>query len=161
MNNTAKQKALDYIMYMILGSYFTKAVCKSPIREKQLLLYYKDLKPTDQVDLENLCIRYIEKFKNAVPEDFWKQEMEVHFQGRFANVIRLQSDKHILLVRTEYKGKKSAFQIRLLTKKEHGAEQVQEVDREKDGVMAEKTVDTEPTREVSIKSAETETALCA
>lgn len=118
MNNLAKQKALDYIMYMILGSYFTKSVCKSPIREKQLLLYYKDLKPTEQVDLENLCIRYVEKFMKAVPEEFWEQEMEVHFDGRFANIIRLQSDKNIVYVRTEYKGKKSTFQLRLLTKKE-------------------------------------------
>ena len=118
MNNMAKQKALNYVMYMILGSYFTKAVCKSPIREKQLLLYYKDLKPNDQVDMENLCIRYIEKFKKAVPEEFWNQEMEVHFEGRLANVIRLQSDKNIVYVRTEYNGKKSAFQLRLLTKKE-------------------------------------------
>ncbi len=117
MSNQAKQKALDYVMYMILGSYFTKSVCKSPFREKQLLLYYKDLRPTEQVDMENLCIRYVEKFKKAVPEDFWNQEMEVHFEGRLTNFIRWQSDRNILYVKTEYKGNKSTFRLRLLTKR--------------------------------------------
>lgn len=120
MNTTVKQKALDYIMYMILGSYFTKAVCLSPLREKQLLLCYKDLKPADQLDLEEKCIRYVEKFRKVVPEEFWEQTVRVHIKGRYANVIEIHGDKQILCVRTYYERKKPRFRIRLLTKREEG-----------------------------------------
>ncbi len=119
VNNKAaiKQKALDYIMYMILASYFNKAVCQSPLREKQLFLCYKDIKLDEQLKMEEACIRYIEKFQKAVPESFWKQEVEVHFKGRNASAIEVHGNNQILCVRTSYEKGKPQFQIRLLTKK--------------------------------------------
>lgn len=100
-----KQKALDYCMYMILSSYFEKTVLKSPIQEKNLLLHYKDLKSQDQIDLEDKCIKYLQKVEKKIPEEVWEQTMEVHLIGRAGKAstnLRFVSEPYIIEVRTQY-----------------------------------------------------------
>ncbi len=104
-----KQKALDYCMYMILASYFENIVLKSPIQEKNLLLHYKDLKPQEQIDLEEQCIRYLQKVEKKIPAVIWEQPMEIHLVGRpdkASTKLKLVSEPYIIEVMTEYqKGK--------------------------------------------------------
>ena len=60
-NQNAKQFQLEYAMYMMLGSYFKKATCKSKIIEKRLFLYYQDLGCSKQEDLEEEVIKFIDE----------------------------------------------------------------------------------------------------
>ncbi|MBQ9140318.1 MAG: hypothetical protein IJX63_00800 [Lachnospiraceae bacterium] len=104
-----KQKALDYCMYMIVASYFAEITLKSPIQEKNLLLHYKDLKPQEQIDLEEQCIRYMQKVEKKIPEEIWEQPMEVHLVGKprkASTELSFVSEPYVIEIRTDYgKGK--------------------------------------------------------
>lgn len=40
--NTHETEAAAYIAYMIVGSYFHKAICRNPFLERRLYLYYRE-----------------------------------------------------------------------------------------------------------------------
>ena len=97
----SKQKAFEYCMYMILSSYFSTIILKSPLQEKNLLLHYKDLKPQEQFALEEQCIRYFDKIQNKIPAGVWEEPMEVHLLGkkdRTNTELRFESEPYIICV---------------------------------------------------------------
>lgn len=78
INNT--NDAITYVIYMIMGSYFKKAVCKSTMKEKQLKVVYCETKRDTQIKMEERCINYIEnRFLDVAPEEIFNDMVEVHF----------------------------------------------------------------------------------
>lgn len=72
------QKAMDYIVYMIVGSYFNQTKCSSPIMEKRMFLYYKDISINTQYTLEESCINYVEKkLMKELPSNIWNEPVKV------------------------------------------------------------------------------------
>lgn len=63
-----KQKQITYALYMLIGSYFHKSVCRQQALETTLSLYYRDMSPARQEDLEARMIQRIEKaLENLLP----------------------------------------------------------------------------------------------
>lgn len=80
MGFTSSKRALAYTIYMMLGSYFKKAVCTSTIKEGQLRIAYNEQKKDNQVKYEEYCDRYIEdKIVPDVPEVIFDDMVEVSF----------------------------------------------------------------------------------
>ena len=80
MNFTNNQTVFEYVIYMMLGSYFDKAVCKNRNLERNLYVQYLEQKERSQIQMENICIKYVEKkMLPHLPEKFWEQEVEVRF----------------------------------------------------------------------------------
>lgn len=79
INNT--NDAIAYVVYMIMGSYFKKTVCKSPMKEKQLKVVYGETKRDNQIKMEERCINYVEnKLLGVAPEEIFGDMVEVHFK---------------------------------------------------------------------------------
>lgn len=73
-------KSIAYAIYMMMGSYFKKAVCKSEILRKNLLLVYAETKRDNQIRLEERCENYIENFiVPNVPDEIFQDMVEVYF----------------------------------------------------------------------------------
>lgn len=67
------QKAMLYVVYMIVGSYFDKTIIATKVLEKKLLLYYKEQNVNKQYKLEDICISYVEKrLKKEIDPDMWR-----------------------------------------------------------------------------------------
>ncbi len=73
------QKAMEYAMYMIAGSYFAKVWNrKSKLQETKLKLYYQEEALNTQYLMEEICIDYIENYlMEILPEHIWKEEVEL------------------------------------------------------------------------------------
>jgi len=81
MNFTNNQAAFEYAMYMMLGSYFRKASCKNKLMEKKLYVQYLEQKEKKQIELEDICLRFIHKeLLSHLPETFWERDVEVRFR---------------------------------------------------------------------------------
>lgn len=79
INNT--NDAIAYVIYMIMGSYFKKTVCKSTMKERQLKVVYGETKRDNQIKMEERCINYIEnKFIGVAPEEIFGDMVEVRFK---------------------------------------------------------------------------------
>lgn len=109
MNFTNNQTAFEYAMYMMLGSYFNKTSCKNFLLEKKMRLLYWEQREKNQIELEKICIRFVEKeLMPQLPEDIWQQDVEVKFcPTKFKGYqdIQLHGPKYILRVRGIYRGK--------------------------------------------------------
>lgn len=80
MEITPRSKALAYAIFMVVGSYFKKAVPVSDIKEKRLRLYYSEQKRDNQIKMEEQCIKYFENFINdELTEDMLNDMVEVKF----------------------------------------------------------------------------------
>ncbi len=67
-NTNHKQLQTAYALYMIVGSYFHKSVCKTKVLEQKLLLYYRDLPVKKQETLEEYVILRVERIlKDILP----------------------------------------------------------------------------------------------
>lgn len=116
------QLAFDYAAYMIIGSYFTKATCKTPNQEKRLFIRYNDLKADKQVDLENLCTRYVDnELYDLLPKYFWNQEVTVRLIGSIGKnntTIIFEGEEDSLYIEGLYDGftKKVEFKYELKSK---------------------------------------------
>lgn len=109
-NSRGNQMAFDYAIYMIVGSYFKKAVNNTAWQEKKLLLNYKEQKNDFQVELERIAIQYVKKvlYKN-LKRRIWNQEVSVSLISSEMSpqtLIRFMNDKFILDIISEYRGKK-------------------------------------------------------
>lgn len=75
-----KQNALAYVIYMIVGSYFTKTKCISRYMERKLYLYYKEIGVNTQYIIEENCIKFAEKvLRKKLPVEIWEEEVKVQF----------------------------------------------------------------------------------
>lgn len=78
INNSNDEIA--YVVYMIMGSYFKKTVCKSTMKEKQLKVVYCETKRDTQIKMEERCINYIDaRLVGVVPEEIFEDMVEAHF----------------------------------------------------------------------------------
>ena len=114
MNLTNDQAALEYALYMIVGSCFKKTICeRSKFQERKLFLHYQEQKREIQYVLEDQCIRYTEEvLMPMLPESVGEMEAEVHFRkmkdGR--TCICFRNSALVIAVTAEYRGrKKPAF----------------------------------------------------
>lgn len=74
-------KAMEYIIYMMVGSYFKSAECKTKSLERQLFLYYKELGYKEQTTKEDNCIRFIEHdLLKKLPRRYLKENVKVAFK---------------------------------------------------------------------------------
>lgn len=86
---TSQQELSAYVIYMILGSYFKKAVCVSTIKESQLRLAYLAQKRDNQINMEERCDNYVtSRLIPNVPEIIFNDMVEVRFL--------LNNDKYIV-----------------------------------------------------------------
>lgn len=112
MNLTNDQAALEYALYMIVGSYFPKTIReKSKFQEQKLFLYYQEQKRENQYFLEEQCIRYAEHtLLPMIPEKIWEQKVEVHFRRvkGAKRCICFKGKDFVLAVSAEYKGRRKA-----------------------------------------------------
>lgn len=56
-----EQQENAYILYMIIGSYFNKCICKSKMIEMNLMIYYKEMRFGKQERKEQLVIKAVEQ----------------------------------------------------------------------------------------------------
>ena len=110
MNQTEKQRAFDYSMYIMLISYFDKTFCTTHLQEKKLCLAYQELKEEHKQIYDEKSIRLIEEeLLPKLPKRFLEQQMELALLGS-ADVpgteIRLQNDNYVLRIKSRYDRKR-------------------------------------------------------
>lgn len=109
MNFTDNQTAFEYVMYMMFGSYFDKAVCKNKWQEKKMFVQYLEQKEKKQIQMEDICIRFIErKLMSQLPKELWNQQVEVKIvptKIKGLREIQFQGPEYTLRVCAIYKGK--------------------------------------------------------
>lgn len=143
MSFTNNQTAFEYAMYMMLGSYFNKTSCKNRLLEKKMRLLYWEQREKNQIQLEKLCIRFIEKeLIPQLPEDIWNHDVEVKFcptQYKGYQDIQFHSPEYILRVRAIYRGKDTVIQHQLWHKEATTMVEFQDIDLTKKFVAIEET----------------------
>ncbi len=115
------QSAFEYAIYVIVGSYFKKTECISPMLEKTLKIKFLDQKQDKQASLEESCINFVEKkLMKVIPEEVWNGEAEIRLgikneEGK--PEVRFTTDKYMLRIFGVYKGKGTEFDYKLLSRK--------------------------------------------
>jgi hypothetical protein len=72
--------AATYVVYMMMGSYFKKALCDSTLRLGQLRIAYCEQKSDNQIKIEERCVNYIEsRVIGVVPEIIFQDMVNVKF----------------------------------------------------------------------------------
>ncbi len=106
MNQTERQRAFDYSMYVMLSSYFDKTVCTTKLQEKKLCLAYQELKDEIKQDYDESSIKIIEKeLLPKLPRQFTQQQMDLALLGstdKACTEIRLQNDDYVLRIKSRY-----------------------------------------------------------
>lgn len=109
MNFTNNQTAFKYVIYMMLGSYFNKTNCKNYLLEKKMRLMYWEQKEKRQIEMERICIRFVEnELLPELPKYIWSQYVEVKFSPtKFKGYqdIEFRGENFLLRVRAIYRGK--------------------------------------------------------
>lgn len=109
MNFTNNQTAFEYVIYMMLGSYFNKTNCKNYLLEKKMRLMYWEQKEKSQIEMERICIRFVEnELLPELPKYIWSQYVEVKFSPtKFKGYqdIEFRGEDFLLRVRAIYRGK--------------------------------------------------------
>lgn len=112
---TKCQKAFNYAMYMMLGSYFRGATVTSQCFLKTMYLYYAEMGNEKQYAMEDIVIKFTEKIlQKELPEDIWEGEVEIVFrQDKQNTYVAFVGDKYTLIVENNYKGKKTKLKYRV------------------------------------------------
>lgn len=102
MKLTDNQTAFEYAVYMIVGSYFQSAGCKSVLQEQRMRIQYWEQKLDTQYRMEDCCIRYVERqLLEQVPKDCWEQKVKVTFctdSETGESEIRFEGDRYVLSI---------------------------------------------------------------
>lgn len=120
MNLTNNQVAFEYAIYMMVGSYFKKAVCKNKMLEKSMRIQFLEQKEKKQYEMEDRCIRFIEKkMLPSIPDKFWNEEKEVHFKasedGKITHILFI-GKSNVLEVHGIYAGDNAGLYYSTWTK---------------------------------------------
>lgn len=112
---TKYQKAFNYAMYMMLGSYFRGATVTSQCFLKTMYLYYAEMGNEKQYAMEDIVIKFTEKIlQKELPEDIWEGEVEIVFrQDKQNTYVAFVGDKYTLIVENNYKGQKTKLKYRV------------------------------------------------
>ena len=102
MKLTDNQTAFEYAVYMIVGSSFQSAGCKSVLQEQRRRIQYWEQKLDQQYRMEDCCIRYVERqLLEQVPKDCWEQKVKVTFcmdSETRESEIRFEGDRYVLSI---------------------------------------------------------------
>ena len=74
------QMQMMYIIYMIVGSYFSSCKCSNHVRETNLFLYYQDMRQGDQISKESKVEREFVHNYHGYLDTFADLACEVHFE---------------------------------------------------------------------------------
>jgi len=110
MNFTDNQTALEYAIYMMVGSYFKKAKCTSPILEKKMKVQYAEQKADNQYRMEEICIRFAEEeLVPKLPKGYLDSEVKVRFLGQGSDDRRIvfEAPNFTFTIRGDYRGRKT------------------------------------------------------
>ncbi len=119
-NNPAQQKAFDYCTYMMLSSYFDKAICKNKAYESKLFLYYQDLSVSQQIEMECRCLKTLrEDVLCKLPKKFFYQMVEIHLvpQPGGGTEIVIFDGINVIGVSTVYGSQPTAYTRKFLSKR--------------------------------------------
>ena len=96
---TDRQKAMTYILYMFMGSYFHKCDCKSPVLARSLLLYYKEMPVGKQLHTEKSVMKAIDKVlrKEGMDPSDLNSEVTITLRGN-NYLIRFQRYGKCLII---------------------------------------------------------------
>lgn len=107
----ATQKAFEYAMYEMIGSYFNRATCESKLQEENLKLYFMEQGLQKQYQFEDTCIAFAEKvLSKNFPEEAWNKDVTVKFvKNPYCDLtdIYFTSKDYSLRIFGEYTGRKS------------------------------------------------------
>lgn len=110
-SNHDNQRAWDYVMYMMLTSYFDETNCLTQFWEKKLSLNYRAMKKQDQYAAEDRCIKVIEdEILPKLPEEFVNSAVDVKLmidEKLDVTVMIVSNDKYELMVSYKYDVKKT------------------------------------------------------
>ncbi len=110
-SNHDNQRAWDYVMYMMLTSYFDETNCLTQFWEKKLSLNYRAMKKQDQYAAEDKCIKVIEdEILPKLPEEFVNSAVDVKLmidEKLDVTVMIVSNDKYELMVSYKYDVKKT------------------------------------------------------
>lgn len=106
-NRIMNQNALDYAIYMMLGSYYRSAVPASKRYLDRMYLYYSELKMDKQFALENKVINFTEQILlHKLPEQLWQDTVVVHFyKAGDKSFVFFKGERYILRIEGKYRGK--------------------------------------------------------
>lgn len=107
---------IGYITYMIVGSYFKKAICRTPAMEAKMKLYYHLMNEKDQLRAEEDCDRFAaEKIVPLLPEaaDSETVEVSLRMDGETA-VVEFSDGIQRFEVRGEARGRRTDFSVNVL-----------------------------------------------
>lgn len=117
INYTNNQMSLEYVIYMMVGSYFHSANCVSKRLEERLYLHYCEQQHKKQYMMEDRCLRYVNtRLLPNLPTDLWEENVIVKLVPDPTNetiMVKFIGEKYILCMRGAYKGKKSFFSYEL------------------------------------------------
>lgn len=71
------QEEIAYIVYMIVGSYFNRAICNNQVLADRLYLYYKEMGETKQEAKEQMIIAQAEHLFKSYEEALETMNCEV------------------------------------------------------------------------------------
>lgn len=117
--NSNEQKAMEYVVYMMVGSYFKKSSCISKWMEGRAFIEYKEMNVNKQLVMEEMSINFVEKvLLKELPQDVWQKEMRVKFNSYEdgSSEIRFTGGEYLIRIFTLYKGKKTEFEYRIYKK---------------------------------------------
>ena len=112
-----RQTAFEYVIYMIVGSYFEESRCKDPVRERGMHFHYRELSEREQLKMEDKCIRYTERFLAELPKGIWKEKVQVRFlknTGTDDKLVCFVGRSFLLAVGARYDGGNTRLAHRLL-----------------------------------------------
>ena len=97
---TNNQKAFNYAVYMMLGSYFKQMEAVSECYVQKLYLYYVENKREHQYSFEDIAIRFVERvLQKQLPEEIWQERVLVSFFARDGrNYVAFQGARYTLVV---------------------------------------------------------------
>lgn len=97
-----KQMALEYVVYMIMTSYFKKSECDNSLFENKLFLNYKEQKEKEQIRMEDVAIKYMEEqVLPKLPKDAGDQSVFVLFRRYTEEVLDKESEQRYEIPKTE------------------------------------------------------------
>lgn len=127
MTFTNGQVAFEYAIYMMVSSYFKKAVCANPLFEKKLCVQFHEQKSNNQYRMEEMALSYVKThLAKEIPSSVWKEEMQVHFipeKKSGKTEIRFMNDQYILRLFGDYCGKASVIKHEFWAKPKQSAKE--------------------------------------
>ena len=115
---TNNQKAFNYAVYMMLGSYFKQMEAVSECYVQKLYLYYVENKREHQYSFEDIAIRFVEReaapYDEQLPEEIWQERVLVSFFARDGrNYVAFQGARYTLVVQNDYREARTKLQYQL------------------------------------------------